>query len=878
MPRYKELFLKNYKRYFFYIVLFKCAVLLLLFAGSLFCHAQGAASTQNREFHIASQPVGEALSAYTRASGIDLLYGTRLPSGARSNPVDGVMPVMEALSKLLTGTGLTFRVVDAHTVRLEEAPKAQAGVTQLGTLRVQGSEGSGGISGEGIFGDVGPAGNREFNKQSEKRPYVTPGSSAYISSDQINRVPPTTIGDIFKNTAGVLSAGNRQSSGLNINIRGLQGMNRINVLVDGTQQTNSQYIGYHGNTSSVYIDPDFISGVDISKGPNGGQYGSGAMGGVVNMRTLDATDIVEEGHKYGIVVRGGLANGSKTPQLESQVPRNGNPSAFNGDAYRGSVSVGAILDRYNIVAGVARRKTGNYFAGNSLPQSWGGTSPGPGGGASGTIYSAVPPGGEAFNTSQDEVSGMLKMRTHFGNGHSLELGYMNYYDKHGELNDYFLIYSTLLPTVQGDLAITRTHTGSLRYGYFPDGNKWVHFRANVWGTRLQTYHSPQYLFGSGVQDLSNYNYPVTSVGTETWNTSEIPTKLGQLNLKYGMSFSQENATGDVTVYSNGSTTYPVGDPSGKRYLGSIFSQVNFKPRSWIIVDGGLRVDRYHGNGHSYFESFPVQNHNRLNGNLGITAEPWHDIQFFGIYTRGWRPPALREAYWQYTDLVIPNRSLKPETSDNFEFGGNIERSNLFLQRDHAQLKVAYFSNRYGNYIGRESLAGNGTLPYSWINLDKAEYRGIEAQGTYGIPQLFAQGGYTKYTYITYCMAGQPCSGAALSNDYGGGYVPPSYAGNGTIGTNLLHNKLAAGFTANYWSGRAPVHAASGSDSSHAYVPPASWPKAIIMSAYATYKVADHFDLGASGENLGNRYYLDPLSIAFLPSPGRIVRLNATIRF
>jgi outer membrane receptor protein involved in Fe transport len=40
----------------------------------------------------------------------------------------------------------------------------------------------------------------------------------------------------------------------------------------------------------------------------------------------------------------------------------------------------------------------------------------------------------------------------------------------------------------------------------------------------------------------------------------------------------------------------------------------------------------------------------------------------------------------------------------------------------------------------------------------------------------------------------------------------------------------------------------------------------------------HFDLGASGENLTNRYYLDPLSIAFLPSPGRIVRLNATINF
>ncbi len=208
----------------------------------------------------------------------------------------------------------------------------------------------------------------------------------------------------------------------------------------------------------------------------------------------------------------------------------------------------------------------------------------------------------------------------------------------------------------------------------------------------------------------------------------------------------------------------------------------------------------------------------------------------------------------------------------------MNRSNLLTVKDRAQLKVAYFSNRYGNYIGRESLQGNGTLPYSWINLDKAEYRGVELQGTYGIPQLFVQGGYTKYTYITYCMKGQPCSGAALSNDYGGGYVPPSYAGNGTIGTSLLHDALTAGFTINYWSDRAPIQAASNADPNHPYVPPASWPKAIIMNAYASYKVVNHFDLGASAENLGNRYYLDPLSIAFLPSPGRIVRLNATFKF
>jgi outer membrane receptor protein involved in Fe transport len=123
--------------------------------------------------------------------------------------------------------------------------------------------------------------------------YQTPGSSAFISREQIQRIPPTSLGDMFREIPGVVASGNRAGTGLNINIRGLQGMGRVATLVDGTQQAGSQYIGYRGHTSSTYIDPDFIGGIDIAKGPSSGPYGSGAMGGVVNMRTIEATDIVK---------------------------------------------------------------------------------------------------------------------------------------------------------------------------------------------------------------------------------------------------------------------------------------------------------------------------------------------------------------------------------------------------------------------------------------------------------------------------------------------------------------------------------------------------------------------------------------------------------
>ncbi|MBN9057866.1 MAG: TonB-dependent receptor plug domain-containing protein, partial [Rhizobiales bacterium] len=130
-------------------------------------------------------------------------------------------------------------------------------------------------------------------------PFASPGSIAHISEAQIQRTPPTSVGDIFRNTPGVNAVGNRVGASMDLNIRGLQGQSRVNVMVDGTRQTNGSYRGYRGSRNEVYVDPDLLAGVDINKGPYSGAGGTGAMGGVVNMRTIDARDIVKEGQTYG---------------------------------------------------------------------------------------------------------------------------------------------------------------------------------------------------------------------------------------------------------------------------------------------------------------------------------------------------------------------------------------------------------------------------------------------------------------------------------------------------------------------------------------------------------------------------------------------------
>ncbi len=104
---------------------------------------------------------------------------------------------------------------------------------------------------------------------------------------------------MFKGTTGVLVAENRNSGGLNINIRGMQGQGRVPVLVDGARQETTVYRGYAGVTSRSYVDPDLIGGVEIDKGPTMGASGTGAIGGLVSMHTLNADDIAKPGNDWG---------------------------------------------------------------------------------------------------------------------------------------------------------------------------------------------------------------------------------------------------------------------------------------------------------------------------------------------------------------------------------------------------------------------------------------------------------------------------------------------------------------------------------------------------------------------------------------------------
>src|SRR5690606_5056182 len=67
---------------------------------------------------------------------------------------------------------------------------------------------------------------------------------------------------------------------------------RIIVTVDGAKKFNEQY-----RMGSFFSDPELYKQVEVLRGPASSTlYGAGALGGVINFTTKDASDFLREGH------------------------------------------------------------------------------------------------------------------------------------------------------------------------------------------------------------------------------------------------------------------------------------------------------------------------------------------------------------------------------------------------------------------------------------------------------------------------------------------------------------------------------------------------------------------------------------------------------
>jgi hemoglobin/transferrin/lactoferrin receptor protein len=178
-----------------------------------------------------------------------------------------------------------------------------------------------------------------------------PKAVTVVEQKRIARTAPTNVGELLNGMPG-LAAAYDGAWGFNPTLRGLN-KERIIVMTDGIRINSSQPYG----AIASFSDVNKYERVEVVKGPTSFLYGSGAMGGVVNIipRKFDFTDVFKA---TGYVSAGASA-------VDDGFTGAGGV-ALTGKSYSVDLSLaGANRDDYETASGVKQRTGYEQWSGTA---------------------------------------------------------------------------------------------------------------------------------------------------------------------------------------------------------------------------------------------------------------------------------------------------------------------------------------------------------------------------------------------------------------------------------------------------------------------------------------------------------------------------------
>jgi len=107
-------------------------------------------------------------------------------------------------------------------------------------------------------------------------PYTRPAPASTLDADHIDLMGGQNLDDALRTLPGVFTRDNVQNPGIAVNIRNLEGSNRVNMSLDGIRQ-NFRFTG-HEAQGLVYVDTALLAAVEIDRGVVSGAGGAEAFG------------------------------------------------------------------------------------------------------------------------------------------------------------------------------------------------------------------------------------------------------------------------------------------------------------------------------------------------------------------------------------------------------------------------------------------------------------------------------------------------------------------------------------------------------------------------------------------------------------------------
>ena len=553
-----------------------------------------------------------------------------------------------------------------------------------------------------------------------------PGQVTVIDKNVIDDFNPSTISDVFRAIPGANIGGGPRRAGQTPDVRGLSGEGVL-VLFDGVRQSFLS-----GHDGRFFVDPDLVQAVEVVRGPTSALYGSGALGGVIAVRTVSAEDLLSDEETASVKVASGFQSVDNEWRLSGTGAwrsDNNKVDVIANFTLRNSTDIelgnGLTLPADDEVLSSLLKTTFRPSQDLTLSASWiryGGTS----------IDPNNPQGNNIAGPGNGEVDRDVDSNT--------VLGKINYAPAHSDLIDANLV------------------------GYYT--------RNAVDEDELDT---PRIISRN-----------VETIGVSFDNRSKFDFGAAALTLTYGGEYYRDEQVGRDNTTIDG-TRGGVPDATGKFY--GLFAQADL---SWseplgapgvLTITPGVRWDKFDNDATGEAST----DDSATSPKVGVSYKPIKQLLIFGNWAEAFRAPSFNELYADnvhfqipnlsvpgpfgpfgppafVTNFFIPNPDLVPEQSQTWEIGAGVDLSNVFFDGDVFTAKGSYYESDVTNLIDLEVeipftcfLEPDQVLPFfppcgsgeAFGNFSRnvivtnAELNGVEVEAYYDAPYGYLRANFSS---------------------------------------------------------------------------------------------------------------------------------------
>ncbi len=248
--------------------------------------AQAAEAQQQSavfNFALSAKPLPQALSDFTRVTGISVVYTDEAPYAIKAPAITGQMSAAQAMQRLLGNSGFTFRQIDARTLALEPLPTD--GALNLGATTISGAA----LASDTTSYQPPPTSSV---MRSHGLLLETPQTVNVVPAQVIRDQQPRNLDDALANVSGITQANTLGSTQDAVMLRGFGDNRNGSIMQDGMPLVQGRAM----NSTAERVE--------VLKGPSSLLYGIQDPGGVVNIvskkpELTQSTSLTVRGSTFG---------------------------------------------------------------------------------------------------------------------------------------------------------------------------------------------------------------------------------------------------------------------------------------------------------------------------------------------------------------------------------------------------------------------------------------------------------------------------------------------------------------------------------------------------------------------------------------------------